>query len=297
MNLFEKLSSWWSERAAPRVAEDLRGPFREPPSPPRLSIANDGWIEGDAVIRMPSRRGGASPLLSAGTPVCVVRHGTATAWGTGGAIARSWRATSEPHSAHLTIDVITEAARDAEVARWRKLGWPGSAEQLAAMVPGTAVIYQHRSLLTTSWHAYGSTDGQRTSGTIDGQHLNTISIGIEATCVGQVARKLDGEWRGWKSGKGVGFGPAVPADQVQTIGTRSWHVYHPSVLALEADLDSVLLARFPSLAGDVTITPSPYTAAKIGAKPAMRPAMAVGHIDVDPTRKSDPYPTGDRRGR
>ncbi|MGL4445715.1 MAG: hypothetical protein ACRCU1_18975 [Alsobacter sp.] len=303
MSLFGSFASWWSESSRPQP-EDHRGPEPHVAPPPGLAIDADGWLVGDAVIRMPSARGGHSPKLSAGEPVCAVRHATATAWGTAGAIARSWRATVENHSAHVTIDVIVAAARDAEVARWRwrRLGWHAEADQLAAMAPGAAVIYQHRSLLTTSWHAYGALDDAaktRTSGTINGEHLNAISIGIEATCVGQVARKLDGQWRGWRSGQGVGYGPAVPADQVQTIGGRSWHRYHP-VLALEIELDAVLLARFPSLTGEVTITPSPYTAralkGELRALPVTRPAMQVGHIDVDPMRKADPYPTGSRRG-
>jgi hypothetical protein len=77
MSLFEKLSSWWSERSTPHVAEDLRGPFREPPLPTSLSIDEDGWLVGDGVISMPSRRGGTSPLLAAGAPVCVVQIGRA----------------------------------------------------------------------------------------------------------------------------------------------------------------------------------------------------------------------------
>jgi len=298
--LFGSVSRWWTDRVIAPV-DDHRGPDADPPDPLQLVLGADGWLAGASVIRMPSARGGTSPKLAAGEPVCVVRHGTATAWGTGGAIARSWRAELDNHSAHLTIDVVVEAARAAEVIRWRKLGWHQEAQQLAAMAPGTAVIYQHRSLFTTSWHAYGAIGGQRTSGTVDGQHFNSISIGIEATCVGQVARKLDEQWRGWREGDGVGYGPAVPADQVRTIGGRSWHTYHPAVLELERELDVLLLARFPTLAGNVTITPSSYTSrvlqGEFRAGSIVRPTLAVGHIDVDPRRKADPYPTGDSRGR
>jgi hypothetical protein len=299
MSLFASISRWWVDRSA-APAEDHRGPDADPPDPPHLVLGADGWLAGAAVIRMPSARGGTSPKLAAGAPVCVVRHGTATAWGTGGAIARSWRSTVDNHSAHLTIDVVVEAARDAEVARWRRLGWHAEATQLAAMAPGVAVIYQHRSLYATSWHAYGSTGGQRTSGTIAGAHFNSMSLGIEATCVGQVARKLDPQWRGWREDDGVGYGQVVTAGQVRTIGGRTWHTYHDAVLDAERKLDVLLLARFPSLAGNVTITPSPYTARVLAgefrAGPIVRPALAVGHIDVDPRRKSDPYPTGESRG-
>lgn len=301
MSLFASISSWWAARVVAPV-EDHRGPDADPPDPPGLVLGADGWLAGAAVIRMPSARGGTSPKLAAGEPVCVVRHGTATAWGTGGAIARSWRAEVDNHSAHVTIDAVVEDARDTEVRRWRKLGWIAEAQQLAALAPGTAVVYQHRSLYTTSWHAYGKLrDGTRTSGTINGEHFNPISLGIEATCVGQVARKLDSQWRGWAESDGVGYGPAVPADQVRTIGGRTWHTYHPAVLELERELDVLLLARFPTLAGNVTIAPSPYTvralAGELRASPIIRPAMAVGHIDVDRRRKADPYPTGDNRGR
>jgi hypothetical protein len=301
VSLFGSFASWWSERTRPQSpAEDMRGD-----EVPEFVIDAAGWIHGPGVIHMPSARGRAKYKTMGGLPSCVVRHGTATAWGTASAIARSWRATLENHSAHVTIDVVTKDEQAAEATRWRKLEWHTEAAQLAAMAPGGAVIYQHRSLLTTAWHAAGSVgegeNKQVTSGTVAGLGLNDCAIGIEATCVGQVARKLDSQWRGWKSGAGVGYGPAVPADQVQTLGGKSWHTYHPAVLEVERELDVLLLARFPSLAGEVTITPSPYTVrafkGELRAQPATRPAMAIGHIDVDPTRKADPYPTGAARGR
>jgi N-acetylmuramoyl-L-alanine amidase len=290
--------SWWGDTAALAHLEheDSRGVEGDV-----LTIDAAGWIHGPGVIHMPSARG-RGPLTSpGGEPIAVVRHGTATAWGTAGAITRNWRETYDTHSAHATLDEIEKKARDAEVARWRKRGWRTEAAQLAAMAPGDAVLYQHRSLLSVAWHAAGSddVDGKKvvTSGTVGGLGLNDCSIGIEATCVGQVARGAGGHYRGWARGKGVGFGPAVPDNQVEVIGKRAWHRYPPAALELERRLDAALLARFPSLAGEVTITPSPYAAAKTGAKPVTRPAMAVGHIDVDPVRKSDPYPTGARRGR
>lgn len=296
MSIFTPFLSWWAGRASTLPPqEDSRGD-----DPAELEIDAAGWIHGDGVIHMPSARGRAKYKTVGGLPSCVVRHATATAWGTGGAIAREWRRVVEPHSAHVTIDVVLEPSRTAEVKRWKALGWAKEAEQLAALPVGAAVIYQHRSFLEGAWHAYGAladATRTRTSGTIDGRHLNDISIGIEATCVGQVARKLDDRWRGWASGRGVGYGPAVTQEEVIVDERRSWHTYHPAVLAIETHLDALLLARFPSLAGEVTITPSPYAAAKVGAKPVTRPAMAVGHCDVDPTRKSDPYPTGARRGR
>ena len=281
------IDSW---RSSPQVPEDLSGDTA------RIEIGHDGWLSPHpAVIRMPSQRGRGSILRGRDgiEPLCVVRHGTATPWGTGAAIARSWRATVQPHSAHVTIDVVTEPSRTAEVARWRLAGWQAEAEQLEALPVGAAVLYQHRSLLEQAWHAYGSTGGRRTSGTIEGHGLNVCSLGLEATCVGQVARRLDGRWRGWARGQGVGYGPAVPADQVQTIGIRTWHTYHPAVLDLERQLDAALLVRWPALAGDVTIDPAPDT----GGVPVTVPAMAVGHSDVDPSRKADPYPTGASRGR
>jgi hypothetical protein len=261
---------------------------------PALTIDAGGWLVGPAVIRMPSRRGGTSVLLSTQRPLGVVRHGTATAWGTGAAIARSWRDTFDEHSAHVTCDVIVEPARSAEVKRWRALGWAKEADQLAALPIGAGVIYQHRSFLQGAWHA-----GSASSGTIEGHGPNDATIGIEATCVGQVARKLDDQWRGWRAESGVGYGPAVPADHVETIGGKTYHRYHPAALEIERLMDAALLARFPSLAGTVGIKPSAVTKQRkrdgINAEPVLR--MAIGHDHFDPTRKTDPYPTGALRGR
>lgn len=265
-----------------------------------MTIDAGGWLIGPGVIRMPSRRGGTSLLLSTQRPLGVVRHGTATAWGTGAAIARSWRAELHAHSAHVTCDVIVEPARSAEVKRWRALGWGKEADQLAALPVGAGVIYQHRSFLSGAWHA-----GSASSGTIEGYRPNDATIGIEATCVGQVARKLDDQWRGWRGDdgdevkdEGVGYGPAVPAEQVETIGGKTYHRYHPAALELERLLDAALLARFPSLAGHTRIKPSAVTKQRkldvINAEPVLR--MAIGHDHFDPSRKTDPYRTGARRG-
>lgn len=299
MSLFARFATWWSDTsraAAPH--EDTCGS-----DPPGLDIDAAGWIHGDNVIHMPSARGRG--MLPAGGPTCVVRHGTATAWGTAGAIARSWRSSVENHSAHVTIDVITKAEQAAEVARWRKLGWHAEADQLAALPVGAAVLYQHRSLLAVAWHAAGSIEvtvaGKKeqitTSGTVNGQGLNQVALGIEMTCVGQLAQKKDAQWRGWAEGKGVGYGPAVPEDQVETVAGKTYHRYPSAALALERQLDEALLVAYPQLRGEVTITPSAYSVREVGARSVTRPAMAVGHVDVDPTRKEDPYPTGASRGR
>lgn len=286
MNPFARFASWWRDRSAP--IEDSRGE-----EPAGVTIDAQGWIHGPGVIHMPSARGRG--ILY---PRCVVRHGTATPWGTGAAIARSWRETYATHSAHVTIDVVTE--RTAEVKRWRDRGWNAEADQLAALAVGAGVIYQHRSLLDVAWHAAGSIgegDAKEvTSGTVGGVGLNYVSIGIEMTCVGQVAKRLDSRWRGWLAGRGVGYGPIVPDEQVEASGGRNWHRYSPAALELEKQLDAALLARFPGLAGEVTITPSPYSVRRLGVGPLIRSAMQVGHVDVDPTRKTDPYPTGAQRG-
>ena len=114
--------------------------------------------------------------------------------------------------------------------------------------------------------------------------------------MGQVARGAGGRYRGWASGLGVGHGAAVPDDQVQSVEGRTWHTYPLAALELERRLDAAFLERWPSLAGDVVVTPSDYSARRLGVAPVTRPALAVGHVDVDPTRKADPYPTGRSRG-
>lgn len=298
MSVFARFATWWRDTAAMAHLEheDSRGIEDD-----ALTVDAAGWIHGRGVIHMPSARGRGALTSPAGQPLCVVRHGTATAWGTAGAIARNWRETYDTHSAHATLDEIEKKARDAEVARWRKLGWRAEAAQLAAMAPGDSVLYQHRPLLSVAWHAAGSVEiaGKKvvTSGTVGGFGLNDCAIGIEMTCVGQVARGAGGHYRGWASGKGVGFGPAVADDQVEIIGKRAWHRYPPAALEMERRLDAALLARFPQLGGEVTVVPSAYSVRKVGAKPVTCSAMAVKHKVVDPTRKDDPYLTGEQRGR
>lgn len=290
-----KFFSWWNANAALAHLddEDLQV---EDEGAQGLTIDAAGWIHGPGVIHMPSARGRGALSSPGGEPLCAARHATATVWGTAGAIARNWRKFVEKHSAHVTIGVIVKRAQDAEVRLWRKLGWHAESAQLAALVPGDAVLYQHRSLITVAWHAAGSTDGEVTSGTVNGLGLNYCSIGIEMECAGQVERDGAGAFRGWAREGGVGHGPEVPEDQVEIVGRRLWHRYPPAALALERRLDAALLARFPQLAGEVTVVPSAYSVRELKAKPVTRPAMQVGHVDIDPKRKSDPYPNGAGRG-
>lgn len=132
------------------------------------------------------------------------------------------------------------------------------------------------------YHGWFIVDGKRV-------HPNTVSIGIEIHNAGQL-RLVDGKWRSWdyqhKQPQGDPFAPEdVEVDAHRP--TRGWHkltqYQHDTLTALLADLEAVL-APMPA---NVTIEsngPQTNPWAKVAS------CRIVGHVTLDPDRKTDPGP-------
>ena len=224
------------------------------------------WAWWSRAIRKPAHRGRVGPAIK---PWAIVLHTTDMLPGTFNAIVKSWTTTA---------------------------GAGQCANFLIGRTPEQGVV-QFVPIDRNSNHAGGSkeVDGKRVPChgwlIVDGKrvHPNSVSVSIEIHNAGQL-RLVDGKWRSWdydhKQPQGDPFDPAdVEVDAHRP--TRGWHkltlYQHNTLTALLADLEAVL-APMPA---NVTIEsngPQTNQWAKVQS------CRIVGHVTLDPERKTDPGP-------
>ena len=221
------------------------------------AVFTRAWTWWSRAIRKPAHRGRVGPAIK---PWAIVLHTTDMLPGTFDAIVKSWTTTA---------------------------GVGQCANFLIGRTPEQGTV-QFVPIDRNSNHAGGPTHGWFL---VDGKrvHPNTVSIGIEIHNAGQL-RLVDGKWRSWdyqhKQPQGDPFEPAdVEVDQHRP--TRGWHrltqYQHDTLTALLADLEAVL-APMPA---NVTVESNgPQTSqwAKVQS------CRIVGHVTLDPARKTDPGP-------
>lgn len=240
------------------------------PEPPSLSIDADGWIHderpGDALIveRIPSPRSSALHRdCKDGRIEGVMWHWTATGAGTSHGLAKR----------------ISKPVAEGE----RASSW-----HIAIARNGT--IYQSVPLTRGSWHAGGATafrfkrdvqqmilagggkTGFQNRWALAGSHgigANQLFCGVELENVGEV-RHVNGEWVGWPFKKDGAKSPVVPPEQVTNLveGRRYQAWAEPQVASA-----TMFLRAFRRWRPDVH-----------------RSMLEWGHVDVDPSRKTDPGP-------
>lgn len=173
-----------------------------------LAIDREGWVTGDGVVRVPTAR--HSGIMKSKEPLGIVWHWTATGGGTGKTIANAWKkkpaAGQHVGSAHLVIE------RD-----------------------GT--IYSLAPLHYSCWHAIG--------GPVAGKYrVNQCMVGVEMVAVGRVAKKKDDKYRGWAAEKGVGYGPAVPEEEVTQWGSKYYHYFSPEQIKTMEQLTALITSKY-----------------------------------------------------
>lgn len=234
-----------------------------------LEIGPDGWATGELVVRVPTKRRGYRWRGPGGRPMGALWHWTATAHGTALAMAKR----------------CAEPAKPGERAAWVHF-W----------IEHDGTIYQSGPLTAGAPHA-GAPSSARLA-VVDGElrkvsrkesslSANHFLFGTEVVCVGEVrpVKKSPSGWvaakrgdpdavmMGWPFGKGGQRGPIVPAAEVEEAVDREG-VRRLYQLFTKRQLEAIeRLAR--------------AFRARFGWSDA---ALSWGHVDVDPTRKTDPGP-------
>ncbi len=213
----------------------------------------DGWLEGHGVSRDTSPKHSRSPRLERSGPALAVTHCTSTLHGSAPALLKAIRrADGREASWHVLID---------------ELGG----------------ITQSIPFTRAAWHA-GSASAAKVE--LDGVRVsvNSASVGIELVNAGEV-RKVGAEFRAWPfAGDATRKpGPVVPVTQTVNVGKRLYHSYTVQQVEAWRRVMRALLEAYPALGHDVTLV------AQDGKRRSL-PGWRVGHVDVDPARKSDPAP-------
>jgi hypothetical protein len=270
-------------RAMREVAETFENGLdeRHVERPDLLVVDGNGWLRGEGVCYDTSPKSSPSPILSGTGPVLVVWHGTATP---------RRDAKGRPISVALLKAIRQMGGRSAS---WHLL------------VDDAGVIWQSIPFTRAAWHA-GSPSA---ASVVIGTRLvppNLCSIGIEMVNAGEV-RRVDAcwspkrlawlpapaEWRAWPFGGqkpsastpgGRGPGPCIPESELVTVGTRRWHAYTYEQREAHRRICDALCTRWPRLADQVTLEHPHGARSTVGG-------ISCGHIDIDPRRKADPYPT------
>jgi len=246
-----------------------------------LCVDGAGWLQGPGVRYDASPKSSRAPILESTGPVLVVSHGTATA----------------------RVDQGGHPIAPALLAAIRKAGGRDASWHLLVDPEGT--VWQSIPLLRGAWHA-GSESAARVVIGTRRVAVNLCSVGIEYINAGEVRRvdsvwstrrlawgTAEPAWRSWPFGgqkpsasapDGRGPGPVIPQAEIVPVGQRWYHAYTEAQFEARRRVHDALLARWPRLGEEVTLEhPSGNRTTVTG--------LSCGHIDVDPRRKPDPYPT------
>jgi N-acetyl-anhydromuramyl-L-alanine amidase AmpD len=211
----------------------------------------DGWLEGPGVTRDTSPKHSRSPRLERKGPALVVTHCTSTLHGSAPALLKAIR------------------RPDGREASWHIL------------IDEHGGVTQSIPFTRAAWHA-GSASAARVD--LGGLlvSVNSASVGIELVNAGEV-RRVGREYRAWPfDGNATRKpGPIVPVTQTVSVGKRLYHAYTMQQVEAWRRVMRALIEAWPAIKQDVTLV------ARDGTRRAI-PGWRVGHVDVDPARKSDP---------
>lgn len=222
------------------------------------SFVDGWWSEAHRVDAHPGRVG--PPI----TPVCIVDHTTDMHPDDWDALVNSWRTRpGDGACAHFLI------GRD-------------EAHGVLQLVPITR----------NGNHAGGPGHGVYVDGGGGRYHPNVLAVGIEFHCAGGQLRLVNNEWRFVEDGKM--HGAPIDAADVEINPARpfsGWHLLTPYQQDVRARLHAAL---------DAAMRPMPEGLRAVSTGEAVpswgvpRSTRFVGHVSLDPTHRSDPWPPGMR---
>lgn len=184
-----------------------------------------------------------------------------------------------------TTDMLPEEW-PALLKRWEVDAGDGACAHFGIGRDELAGVVQWVPITRNGNHAGGPGHGVLRTSTAT-YHPNTLAVGIEIHCAGGV-HQVNGQWRLVENN--VAHGVALPDVDVipdpQRPG-RGWHVvtdYQRAQLsALLADLE---LVHAPMPAGVVAVS----MGEPVPSWGLMRSPRILGHVSLDPTHRSDPWP-------
>lgn len=193
------------------------------------------------------------------------------------------------------VDHTTDMHPDdwrALVNAWKSGPGDGACAHFLVGRDAGAGVVQLMPIIRNGNHAGGTQHGVYVDATGARVHPNAYAVGIEFHCAGGQLRRLGGVWR-FVEGNVVHGAPIPDADvepDPQRPG-RGWHCLTPFQIdvrrRLHADLD---IALRPMPAGLRAVS----TGEAVPAWGVARSTRFVGHVTLDPTNRSDPWPNGMR---
>lgn len=166
------------------------------------------------------------------------------------------------------------------VRNWqRQLGAGNGAHFLIGRTPVDGVV-QFAPIHRNANHAGGPG-----CGSIGGLHPNTVSVGVEIHAAGRL-RKVNGKWMDWEKVE------VIPDSDVflDSVG-KGWHRVTPYQMEMLRKLWEALRPTLRAWPAGTVVTPSAsYALNGVAHYAAAKSPMLVGHVSMNPGRKSDPGP-------
>ena len=240
----------------------VTSPIGVPAQPSRFA---DGWYAG--ARRWPIHPGRLGGTI---TPKVSVVHTTDMAPGSMAALLRAWQASAGPGSgAHFLIGKVAAGA------------------ELAAPTGG---LIQLAPITRNANHAGGSPTHGWYGGPLGSIHPNLVAVGIELDNAGYLRRHgpIDANHDQWVH---PDSGYVIPTADVHVDERgRGWERITPYQLATLGELLDTLAATLPGLDRRVSVIPNGTYIGNGVTWAAMPGTREVGHVTLDPTRKTDPGP-------
>lgn len=153
-------------------------------------------------------------------------------------------------------------------------------------------LVQLMPIIRNGNHAGGPGHGVYVDATGARYHPNVLAVGIEFHCAGGQLRKLGGVWRFCEDG--AAHGAAIPDSDVEPDPIRpgrGWHKLTPYQEQMRARLHAALDSTMHPVPDGLRAASTGETVPSWGVP---RSARFVGHVSLDPTHRSDPWPNGMR---
>ena len=183
-----------------------------------------------------------------------------------------------------TTDMVPEAW-DSLLNSWTTRKGPGDCAHFVIGRDADAGVVQFAPITNNANHAGGTGHGSFVAGS-QTWHPNTVSVGIEIHCAGDV-RQVNGEWLLLEDGKSQGA--AIPDDDVvpdPRHSGRGWHKvtdYQYEQLGLLLDGLETVLAPLPDGCVATSIEKPP-------AFGIFATGRVVGHVSLHAAQRGDPWP-------